>query len=82
MALQIVVNYHNQPITYDVTTQENEIYYLRLRSEEIRKGEDYVPEKIIIRRKGKLWVSDTETYNELVKELTHQITRFSTQNNL
>ena len=79
MALQIVVNYQNQPVTYEVTTQENEIYYLRLNEREIRRGDDYVPQKIIIRRKGKVWVSDTETYADLIKELTRQITKFSTQ---
>ena len=79
MALQIVVNYQNQPVTYEVTNQENEIYYLRLNEREIRRGDDYVPQKIIIRRKGKVWVSDTETYADLIKELTRQITKFSTQ---
>ncbi|MBD0294400.1 MAG: hypothetical protein ICV84_04230 [Flavisolibacter sp.] len=82
MALQIVVSYRDQPVTYNVTTQENEIFYLRLQNGKKRTGSDYVPEKIIIRRKGKLWVSDTETYEELVQELTRQITMFSTENSL
>ncbi len=82
MALQIVVHYQSQPVTYEVTTQENEIYHLRLNEADMRSGNDYVPEKIIIRRKGKLWVSDNETYEELVQQLTREITKFSSQEHI
>ena len=81
MAIQIVVRYQDNPLTYEVTTQENEIYHLRLNENDRKAGEEYVPEKIVIRRKGKIWVSDTETYRELVQKLTKEITKFSSEYN-
>ena len=81
MGLQIVVQYQNQPVRYEVMTQENEIFHLRLHGDEVRTGEDYLPQKIIIRRKGKIWVSDTDTYKELVQKLTKEISRFSSEYN-
>ena len=81
MGLQIVVQYQNEPVRYEVMTQENEVFHLRLHQDEVKKGEDYLPEKIIIRRKGKIWVSDTETYRELVQKLTKEISRFNSEYN-
>ncbi|RYY98258.1 MAG: hypothetical protein EOO11_08615 [Chitinophagaceae bacterium] len=76
MGLQIVVDWNRQPVTYDVTAHEKDIYRLCL-NEVTPPGECYIPSKINIRRKGKLWVSDLENYNELVNALLVELTRFS-----
>ncbi|GAA4332726.1 hypothetical protein [Flaviaesturariibacter amylovorans] len=76
MGLQIVIDYNQQPVTYDVTAQEQDIYRLCL-SDATPRGAHYIPSKINIRRKGKVWVSDLENYNELVNALLVELTRFS-----
>lgn len=76
MALKIMVHYKDSPLVYDVTRQEDEIYLLRLFGQEGNSGDNYVPEKLIIRRKGKIWISDCENYQELVSSLTAEITQF------
>jgi|GEM_PF-1522160 len=76
MGLQIVVDYREQPVTYDVTAQEKDIYRLCL-NENTPAGETYIPSKINIRRKGKLWISDVENYRDLVNILLAEIMRFS-----
>jgi hypothetical protein len=80
MALQISIQYHNRPVTYDVTIQEEEVYHLRLNKNQEKKKGDYVPEKFFIRRKGKIWISDLENYNELVDTLTKEIWSFNANN--
>ena len=77
MGMQIVVDYEQQAVTYDVTAQEKDIYRLCLAG--CTPGSStYIPSKIHIRRKGKLWISDLETaYRELVSALLIEITRFS-----
>lgn len=76
MGMQIVIDYNQQPVTYDVTTQEKDVYRLCL-NERTPKGPEYIPSKINIRRKGKVWISDLENYRELVGALLVEIVRFS-----
>ena len=75
MGLQIVVHYRNAPVTYNVTQQESDVFHLKLNDGQ-NSHEEYVPEKVIIRKKGKIWVSDLEDYHELVDALTTEINRF------
>ena len=77
MALQILVNYKDCPVTYNVVMQDDDIYHLRLSGNERRTNGEYIPEKIIIRKKGKIWISDLDNYNELVNALTEEIIRFN-----
>jgi hypothetical protein len=71
MGLQILVNYNNLPVSFDVLPQETGIYHLRLNSGQ--SGGDYIPEKIMIRRKGKIWISNIETCPELINALKLEI---------
>ena len=80
MALQISIQYQQRPLTYDVSVQEEEVYLLRLNKGQ--KNGDYVPEKLFIRKKGKIWVSDLENYSELVESLTREIGSISISHNL
>ena len=79
MGLLISISYNNQPVTYTVTMQEDEIYHLRLAQNQEAGNENYLPEKMIIRKKGKIWISDLEDYQELVSSLTAEITQFRTE---
>jgi hypothetical protein len=76
MALQIVVDYHNQPVTFNVFSDEKNIYRLCLEENPLLT-DVFIPNKINIRRKGKIWISDVEDHALLVKALTKEITRFS-----
>jgi hypothetical protein len=76
MALKVMVQYKNLPVVYDVTRQEEDVYHLRLHDETDNRGEGYIPQKIIIRRKGKIWISDLENHQELVNALTAEISQF------
>ena len=76
MALQIVVDYNNQPVVFNVISDEKNIYRLRL-DDATPSGDVYIPNKINIRRKGKIWISDVEDHSVLVHALTREITRFS-----
>jgi hypothetical protein len=76
MGIQIAIQYRDEPVTYDVTWQEDQIYQLRLNGENHRSNGEYIPEKIIIRRKGKIWISDMDNYDELVKSLTEEIIQY------
>ncbi len=76
MALKIMVHYRDAALVYDVTRQEDDIYQLRLHGQLDNSGADYVPEKVNIRKKGKIWVSDLEDHRELVNSLTAEITQF------
>lgn len=78
MALKVMLHYKDAPVVYDVTRQEDDIYQLRLHGQEENSGESYVPEKMVIRKKGKIWISDLEDYPELVSSLTAEITQFKT----
>jgi len=76
MGIQIAIQYKDKPVTYDVCIQEDKIYHLRLAGSTVRNGE-YIPEKIVIRKKGKIWISDMDNYDELIHSLTHEIIQFS-----
>ncbi|MBB1286557.1 hypothetical protein HRH25_19400 [Flavisolibacter sp. BT320] len=79
MALKIMVLYKDAPLVYDVTRQEDDIYQLRLFGQTNNSGEGYVPEKVVIRKKGKIWVSDLENYHDLVNSLTAEISQFRSE---
>ena len=79
MALKIMVQYKDLPVIYDVTRQEDDVYHLRLFDHKDNNGDGYVPEKMIIRKKGKIWVSDLEDHRDLVNSLTAEITQFRTE---
>ena len=78
MALKVMINYKDADIVYDVTRQQDDVYHLRLHRTVENSGDSYVPEKMIIRKKGKIWISDLEDYQELVSSLTAEITQFRT----
>jgi hypothetical protein len=82
MGLLISINYHDQPITYNVTVHEEEVYHLRLSEYKDNCRENYIPEKLVIRKKGKIWISDLENYQELVGKLTNEIANFYSDNKL
>jgi hypothetical protein len=77
MGMQLSVRYNNLPITYDVTPQESNIYILKLDEGASEVNGAYVPQKMVIRRKGKIWISDLENYHELVNTLMEEIDKFS-----
>ena len=69
----IETNYKGKPVHYNASTEDGDIFHLRLESENGTSNKDYVPEKIIIRKKGQIWVSDLEDYEELVDKLIANI---------
>ena len=77
MGLLISISYNNHPVTYNVTVHEDEVYHLRLAQQQESGNENYIPEKVVIRRKGKIWISDLENYHELVGKLTSEISNFN-----
>jgi hypothetical protein len=81
MALQIVVDYKDQPVTYNVVNEDKNIFRLYLDGNATHLGDSYLPDKINIRRKGKIWISDLEDDNALVQALMKEITRFSNVSN-
>ena len=81
MGIQIAIQYKNKPLTYDVLIQEDKIYYLRLTPQTARNGE-YIPEKIVIRKKGKIWISDMDNYDELIGSLTQELIQFNPDENI
>jgi len=82
MGLLISISYNNQPVTYNVTLHEEEVYHLRLAQKQEDGNENYLPEKMVIRKKGKIWISDLENYNELVGKLTTEILNFNSVNRI
>src|SRR3954465_435905 len=56
MAFNISINYEGKDITYEVESTQEEVYILRMTndSEKVNKGK--IPQKLVIRRKGKIWV--------------------------
>ena len=74
-----MVHYKDAPLVYDVTRQEDDIYQLRLFGQTNNSGDDYVPEKVIIRKKGMIWVSDLENYPDLVNSLTEELSQFRSE---
>jgi hypothetical protein len=81
MGVQIAIQYRNLPVTYDVTIQEGKVYQLRLCSGNHDANGEYIPEKIVIRRKGKIWISDMDNYDELITCLTKEIIQFDPEIN-
>lgn len=79
MGLLISISYKEQAVTYDVTLHEEEVYHLRLAQNQDAGNDNYLPEKMIIRKKGKIWISDLENYKELVGKLTSEITNFNSK---
>jgi hypothetical protein len=49
---------------------------LQLYGPENNSGDSYVPAKMIIRKKGMVWISECENYQELVSSLMAEITQF------
>lgn len=82
MGLLIAILYKDQHVTYAVTAQEDEVYHLRLAQKQDADCENYLPQKMVIRRKGKIWISDLEDYTELVNKLTAEIINFTSANKL
>jgi hypothetical protein len=80
MALQIAIQYQDHPLTYEINVQEEDVYIFRLNEQPNVNGK-YVPEKLVIRRKGKLWVSDLEDHEELVTSLIKEIDNINMNNN-
>ena len=76
MALQIAIQYQHQLLTYDITVEEEDVYIFRMNEQPNING-NYIPGKIIIRRKGKVWVSDLEDNEELVNALIKEINYFN-----
>lgn len=81
MGMQLTIQYKNLPLTYEVTPQESNIYILKLNGEVSTINGEYVPQKMVIRRKGKIWISDLENYHDLVNILVEEIDRFTTDTN-
>jgi hypothetical protein len=81
MSLQITICYHGQQISYNVTVQQEEAYLLCKSSNERTSGSEYIPDKINIRRKGKIWINDVETHSELIGLLVDEISQFNSTNN-
>ncbi|HEU4470980.1 MAG TPA: hypothetical protein VFR58_07855 [Flavisolibacter sp.] len=79
MALQIQVQYHGLPLVYSVYRQEEDVYHLHLKESTNYTGKEYIPQKIVIRKKGMIWISDQDNYDELVNKLTSELTGFNTQ---
>jgi hypothetical protein len=79
MALKVVVNYKASEMIFDVIKQENDVYCLR-KSGSPDSGKDYIPQKIIIRRKGKIWISDVENHIELMGLLITEVKQLSVMN--
>lgn len=79
MGIQIAIQYKNEPVTYDVTIQEDKIYHLRLNGENHASTGEYIPDKIVIRKKGMIWISDMDNYDELINTLTQEIMLFDRQ---
>lgn len=75
MGIQIAIQYHDSPVRYEVTIQEGNVYQLRLSSSNRDANGQYIPEKIVIRRKGMIWISDMDNYEELISLLTHEISQ-------
>lgn len=76
MPLQLSIDYQNTHVVYDVITQEDQVYQLHLIGNNHPNGE-YLPQKIILRKKGNIWVSDMDNNSELFKALTAEVIKIS-----
>lgn len=77
MAIQVSVNFRGNHLTYDVESSQEEVYILRMCENSKNATTTELPQKMVIRRKGKLWISDAENYTELVSSLKEEISGFS-----
>jgi hypothetical protein len=77
MGIQIAVLYKENTVRYDVVSQDEQIFQLKLDGNNHFDSGEYIPDKIIIRRKGKIWISDMDNYNELVDALTRELILFN-----
>jgi hypothetical protein len=77
MGIQIAVLYKKNMVRYDVVAQDEQIFHLKLDGNNHSESGEYIPEKIIIRRKGKIWISDMDNYNELIDALTRELIIFN-----
>ena len=75
MSLQLAIQYNNHPLTYDVTPQESEVYILKLVSAAGPSNGTFIPQKVVIRKKGKIWVSDQESCHEIAQALMQEINK-------
>lgn len=82
MGLLISISYNDHPVTYDVTLHEDGIFHLSLAQKQVAGNENYIPEKVLLRGKGMIWISDLENYNELVGKLTTELLNFNSANKL
>jgi hypothetical protein len=80
MGLQILVTYRGTPVTYDVVMQEENVYQLRLNESASGATQENssIPAKIILRKKGMIWVSDSDNHEDLIQALAHEINTLST----
>ena len=69
MHYNIHTNYQGRQVVYEASSEDGDVFHLRLQSNNEGGNETYIPEKIVIRKKGKLWVSDIDNYPELVDKL-------------
>ena len=70
----------NLPVSYQVVMQEDNVYHLRLsENQDNHIDGNYLPEKIVIRKKGMIWISDLDGYEELVDALTREIATFNSE---
>jgi hypothetical protein len=65
----IETNHNDKPVRYQASSEDGDIFHLYLQSENERNNDAYVPEKMLIRKKGKIWISDVEDRRELVDKL-------------
>ncbi|HEU0065489.1 MAG TPA: hypothetical protein VFQ58_10670 [Flavisolibacter sp.] len=77
MALNVRINYEGKDITYEVESTQEEVYILRMNRDSEKENKGKIPQKLVIRRKGKIWISDAENYTNLVNTLTSELKAFT-----
>lgn len=77
MAIQVSVNFEGNNLTYDVESTQEEVYIFRMCEQSKNSKTSDLPQKLVIRRKGMIWISDAENYTELVNSLKDEISSFS-----
>ena len=71
----IETDYKGKGVRYNASSEDGDVFHLRLESNNGTSNKDYVPEKLVIRKKGQIWVSDLEDYEELVDRLIASISQ-------
>jgi hypothetical protein len=77
MALQVSIKYEGKQLTYDVESAQEEVYIFRMCENTSENKNGNYPQKLVIRRKGKIWISDIENHRKLVDCLIDEIRSFS-----